>query len=113
MTNIKVSFGGAADFDEELELGERVVFVIDGTVGQKGEKETASAGIQEFAKVRTGTVVRLTGAEFNTWKERIAAVQHQRDGGEQRTITDAIDNREAPDDEDLDGLDEDDEDVLA
>ena len=108
MPNTKVSFGGAADFDEELDLGDRVVFVIDGVVGQKGEKETASAGVQEFAKVRTSTVVRLTGAEFNTWKERIAAVQHERDGGEQRTITDAIAD-EPFDEDDI----EDEEDPLA
>ena len=88
MPNTKVSFSGAADFDEDLGLGERVVFVIDGTVGDLGHKETASAGIQDYAKIRTGTIVQLTGAEFNTWKERIAAVQHERDGGEQLSITD-------------------------
>ena len=60
MSNVKVSFTGAADFDEELEIGDRAVFVIDGVVSQKGEKDTASSGIEDFAKVRTGTILRLS-----------------------------------------------------
>lgn len=105
-SNLKVSFSGGADYPEELDRGERAIFIVDGFVKERGERETASAGVQEFAKIRTGTVVRLSGAEANQWRERIAEVQHERDGGTQVSIDEALSGDE-------DGDLEDDEDPLA
>lgn len=59
--SVKVSFTGSSTVTEDLELDEKVVFIVEGTVSKVGEASSQTSGHVPFRSIKVNEVVLAPG----------------------------------------------------